>query len=83
MYRENSGEVLPKFYLGEEWSLETDLIYASAGGIRTYPHPLDSRHAIQMQLVVILLAHVYATGWITVSGCTRAGEAAVTTTMNG
>ena len=29
MYRETSGEVLPKFCLGEERSLETDLIYAS------------------------------------------------------
>ena len=44
MYWENSGEVLPKFYLGEEQSLETDLIYASAGGIRTYPHLLDIRN---------------------------------------
>jgi hypothetical protein len=42
VYLENGGEVLPK-YLGEEWSMETDLIYASAGGIRTYPHLLDSR----------------------------------------
>jgi len=44
VYRENSGEVLPKFCLGEERSMETDLIYASAGGIRTYPHLLDSRN---------------------------------------
>ena len=59
MYRENSGEVLPKFYLGSELSMETNLIYASAGGIRTYPNLLDSRHAVQMQLMVILLRYVY------------------------
>ena len=44
VYRENSGEVLPKFCLGEERSMKTDVIYASAGGIRTYPHLLDSRN---------------------------------------
>ena len=44
MYRENSGEVLPKLCLGEERSLETDLIYASVDGIRTYPHLLDNRN---------------------------------------
>ena len=43
VYRENNGEVLPKFYLGEERSMETNLIYGSAGGIRTYPHLLESR----------------------------------------
>jgi len=46
VYRENSGEVLPKFCLGEERSMETNLIYASAGGIRTYPHLLDSRNTM-------------------------------------
>ena len=39
--------------------METNLIYASAGEIRTYPHLLDSRHAVQMQLMVILLRYVY------------------------
>ena len=39
--------------------METNLIYASAGGIRTYPHLLDSRHAVQMQLMVILVRYVY------------------------
>ena len=39
--------------------METNLIYAFAGGIRTYPHLLDSRHAVQMQLMVILLHYVY------------------------
>ena len=43
MYLENSGEVLLKFYLGSEQSMETNLIYASTGGIRTYLHLLDSR----------------------------------------
>jgi hypothetical protein len=40
-------------------SMETNLIYASTGEIRTYPHLLDSRHAVQMQLMVILLCYVY------------------------
>jgi hypothetical protein len=39
--------------------METNLIYASVGGIMTYPHLLDSRHAVQMQLMVILLRYVY------------------------
>jgi hypothetical protein len=39
--------------------MEINLIYASAGGIRTYPHLLDSRHAVQMRLMVILLRYVY------------------------
>jgi len=39
--------------------METNLVYASAGGIRTYPHLLDSRHVVQMQLMVILLRYVY------------------------
>ena len=39
--------------------METNLIYASAGGIRTYHPLLDSRHAVQMQLMVILLHYVY------------------------
>jgi len=43
VYQENGGEVLPKFRLGKERSMETNLIYASAGGIRTYPHLLESR----------------------------------------
>jgi hypothetical protein len=46
MYLENSREVLPKFYLGQEYSMETNLIHASSGGIRTYPHLLDSRNTV-------------------------------------
>ena len=41
VYRESSGEVLPKFHLGKERSMETNLIYVSTGGIRTYPHLLE------------------------------------------
>ena len=59
MYRENSGDVLPKFYLGLERSMETNLIYASAGGIRIYPYLLDSRQAVHMLLMVILLCYIY------------------------
>jgi hypothetical protein len=39
--------------------METNLIYASAGGIRTYPYLLDNRHAMQMRLMVMLLHYVY------------------------
>ena len=39
--------------------METNLIYASAGGIMTYPHLLDTRHAVQMRLMVTLLRYVY------------------------
>jgi hypothetical protein len=40
VYRENSGEVLLKFHLERERSMEANLIYASSGGIRTYPSPI-------------------------------------------
>ena len=43
VYLENNGEVLPKFYLGSKQSMEINLIYTSAGGIRTYLHLLDIR----------------------------------------
>jgi hypothetical protein len=59
MYRENSGEVLPKFCLGSERSMKTNLIYASAGEIRTYPHLLESRNDVQMQFLVMLLPYIY------------------------
>jgi hypothetical protein len=39
--------------------MKTNLIYASAGGIRTYPYLLDSRHTVQMRLMVMLLCYVY------------------------
>ena len=43
MYLENSGEVLPKFCLGLEGIMETDLIYVWSGGIRTYLYLLESK----------------------------------------
>jgi hypothetical protein len=46
LYRENNGEVPPKFHLEPERSMEINLIYASAGGIRTYPHLLESRNTV-------------------------------------
>lgn len=49
MYLENSGEVLLKFYLGQEWTLETNPVYASSGGIRTYPYLLDSVNIVLLQ----------------------------------
>jgi hypothetical protein len=45
-YLENSGEVLPKFYIRSEQNMETNPIYASSGGIRTYPHLLDDRNLL-------------------------------------
>jgi hypothetical protein len=63
--------------------METSLVYASAGGVRTYPHLLGSRTALQMQLMVTLLAVVYVRGWMTESGCTRAAEVRVISPMNG
>ena len=41
VYLENGGEVLPKFYLESKETMETNLIYASSGGIRTHLHLLD------------------------------------------
>jgi hypothetical protein len=39
--------------------METNTIYASVGGIRTYPYRLDIRHVVQMRLMVMLLHYVY------------------------
>jgi hypothetical protein len=39
--------------------METNLIYAFAGGIRTYSYLLDSTHAVQMRFMVMLLRYVY------------------------
>jgi hypothetical protein len=39
--------------------MKANLIYAAAGGIRTYPYLLDSRHIVQMRLMVMLLRYVY------------------------
>jgi hypothetical protein len=63
--------------------METNLSYASSGGIRTYPHLLDGRNIMWMQLMVILLADIYVRGWMTVSGCTRAAQVRVCPPMNG
>ena len=43
MYLENSGEVLPKFCPRSVQIMETNIIYTSLGGIRTYPYLLDGR----------------------------------------
>jgi hypothetical protein len=63
--------------------MKTNIIYASAGEIRTYPYLLDSRHAVQMQLMVILLRDVYARGWRTVSGCTWDAQVRLKSPLNG
>ena len=54
MYRESSGEVLPKFCLESERSMETNLIHTSAGGIRTYTHLVESRSTAYMQFIVFM-----------------------------
>jgi hypothetical protein len=54
VYPENSGEVLPKLCLGSKQSMETNPIYATAGGIRTYPHILKVRNIVYMHYIFIL-----------------------------
>ena len=63
--------------------MEINLIYASASGIRTYPHLLDSRNTMLMQLMAKLLADIHVRGWMTVSGCTRAAKVRVITACTG
>jgi len=38
VYLENNTEVMPKFYLGLEQTMETNLVYASTG----YPKNVDN-----------------------------------------
>jgi hypothetical protein len=54
MYPENNGEVLPKHCIDSEWSMKTNPIYATAGGIRTYPHLLECRNVVYMHYMFIL-----------------------------
>jgi hypothetical protein len=63
--------------------METNPIYASSSGIRTYPHLLDGRNVVEMQLVVMLLFDIYVRGWMTINGCTRATQLRVYPPMNG
>jgi hypothetical protein len=63
--------------------METNLIYAFTGGIRTYPHLLESRDIVLMQLMVTCGDVIYARGWRTVNGCTRAGQVRVMPTLDG
>ena len=62
MCLKNSGEVLPKFCLGKEWTMETDRIYACSGGIRTYLHLLDSRPNVYVHLILIVVAVILEDG---------------------
>ena len=62
MYLENSGEVLPKFYLRYEWIMEADRIYAWSGGIRTYLHLLESRANVYMHLILTVVADIFEDG---------------------
>ena len=62
MYLENSGEVLPKFYLGLEGIMETDLIYVWSGGIRTYLYLLESKPNVYMHLNLIVVADILEDG---------------------
>jgi hypothetical protein len=54
VYPENSGEVLPKLCLGSEYRRETNPVYATTGGIRTYPLLLEGRNAVYMHYIFIL-----------------------------
>ena len=78
-HRGGAAEILS--WIGVEHG--SNLIYGSSCGIRTYPHLLDSRNIVQMQLMFILLASIYVRGWRTVSGCTRAMQVRVRSPMNG
>ena len=42
--------------------METDCIYASLGGIRTYLHLLDCRDTIYMHLILIVLTAILEDG---------------------
>jgi hypothetical protein len=39
--------------------METSTIYAFTGGIRTYPHLLDGRNVVYMELMVLLLDDIH------------------------
>jgi hypothetical protein len=54
VYPENSGEVLLKVYLVSEYSMETNPIYATTGGIRNYPHLLDGKNVVYIHYMFIL-----------------------------
>jgi hypothetical protein len=59
--------------LEPEWSMETNPIYVTTGGIRIYPHLLEGRNIVYMHFMFILhYAIIYVRGWRTVSGCTWA-----------
>ena len=62
MYLENSGEVLPKFCLGLEGIMETDLIYVWSGGIRTYLYLLESKPNFYIHLNLIVVADILEDG---------------------
>jgi hypothetical protein len=64
VYPENSGEVLPKFYLRSEYSMETNPIYATAGGIRTYPRLFEGRNVVYIHYMfgIKLYSVIYVRG---------------------
>jgi hypothetical protein len=48
--------------------METNPIYATTGGIRTYPHLLEGRNVVSMHYMFILhYVIIYVRGWMTVS----------------
>jgi hypothetical protein len=53
--------------------METNSIYATAGGIRTYPRLLEGRNVVYISYMFIkLYSFIYVRGWRIVSGCTWA-----------
>lgn len=47
--------------------METNPIYTTTGGIRTYPHLLESRNIVYMRKRFILHYIIYVREWRTVS----------------
>jgi hypothetical protein len=53
--------------------METNPIYATAGGIRTYPQLLEGRNTVYTPYMFILhYVIIYVRGWRTMSECTWA-----------
>jgi len=63
--------------------MESNLVYASAGGIRTYPYLLDDRNTKLMHLMFMFIFDMHVRGWMTVSGCTRDAQVSMISTLNG
>jgi hypothetical protein len=55
--------------------METNPIYATIGGLRTYPHLLEGRNVVRvhaLHVYINLYLAIYVRGWRTMSGYTWA-----------